>query len=79
MSRLGDIQLINQLISQVIIILPSQLFVALISITVIAFHRPRVISRADWIVLMDGGKVKTQGFYQSLIEQPGEHLEFLSP
>jgi ATP-binding cassette, subfamily C, bacterial len=47
--------------------------------TILISHRPRVISRADWIVLMDGGKVKTQGFYQSLIEQPVEHLEFLSP
>jgi ATP-binding cassette, subfamily C, bacterial len=47
--------------------------------TILISHRPRVISRADWVVLMDGGKVKIQGFYQSLIEQPGEHLEFLSP
>jgi ATP-binding cassette subfamily C protein len=46
--------------------------------TILISHRPRVISRADWVVLMDGGKVKIQGFYQSLIEQPGEHLEFLS-
>lgn len=38
MSRLGDIQSINYFISQVVITVPSQLFVALISIAVILFY-----------------------------------------
>jgi ATP-binding cassette subfamily B protein/ATP-binding cassette subfamily C protein len=46
--------------------------------TILITHRPSVIHRADWIVLMDQGKVKLQGSPDSLLAQQGEHLKFLS-
>jgi ATP-binding cassette subfamily C protein len=47
--------------------------------TVLISHRPRVISRADWIVLLEEGKLKVQGFIKDLRCQTGEHLDFLIP
>jgi ATP-binding cassette, subfamily C, bacterial len=47
--------------------------------TIIISHRPRVIERADWIVLLDNGKLKLQGTLLELRKQPGEHLDFLTP
>ncbi len=47
--------------------------------TLLISHRPRVINRADWIVLMEQGKLKMQGSLEELRSQPGEHLDFLIP
>jgi ATP-binding cassette subfamily C protein len=47
--------------------------------TILISHRPRVIERADWIVLLDQGKLKMQGSPEELRSQPGEHLDFLNP
>lgn len=47
--------------------------------TILVSHRPRVIERADWIVLLDRGKVKMQGSLEELRSQAGEHLDFLNP
>lgn len=41
-SRLGDIQQINQLVSQVVIGLPSQFFIALISLGLMLFYSPQL-------------------------------------
>ncbi len=45
--------------------------------TIMISHRPKVIQRADWIVLLEEGRLKIQGTPQELRLQPGEHLEFL--
>jgi ATP-binding cassette, subfamily C, bacterial len=47
--------------------------------TILISHRPRVIERADWIVMLQGGKLAMQGTPEELRSLPGEHLEFLSP
>jgi ATP-binding cassette subfamily C protein len=47
--------------------------------TILISHRPRVINRADWIVLLDQGKLKIQASLKKLRHQPGEHLDFLNP
>lgn len=47
--------------------------------TILITHRPKVINRADWIVLLDRGKLKTQGTLMELRSQSGEHLDFLNP
>ena len=47
--------------------------------TILISHRPRVINRADWIVLLDNGRVKLQGTVTELRSQAGEHLDFLNP
>ncbi|MEL7420472.1 MAG: peptidase domain-containing ABC transporter [Cyanobacteria bacterium J06555_3] len=45
--------------------------------TITISHRPKVIERADWIVMLDGGKLKIQGTPEELSQIPGEHLDFL--
>ncbi|WP_448265507.1 peptidase domain-containing ABC transporter [Nostoc sp. DSM 114159] len=45
--------------------------------TIMISHRPKVIGRADWIVLLEEGRLKIQGTPESLRHQPGEHLDFL--
>ncbi len=45
--------------------------------TIIISHRPPVISKADWIVMLEAGEVKLQGDRRNLDYQPGEHLQFL--
>ena len=45
--------------------------------TILISHRPRVIQRADWIVLLNNGQVKIQGTPETLRLQVGEHLDFL--
>ncbi|MEH2264978.1 peptidase domain-containing ABC transporter [Nostoc sp.] len=47
--------------------------------TILISHRPRVINRADWIVLLDQGKLKIQASLKKLRHEPGEHLDFLNP
>jgi len=45
--------------------------------TILISHRPRVIQRADWIVLLDRGRLKIQGTLEELRQQEGDHLNFL--
>ncbi len=47
--------------------------------TILISHRPRVINRADWIVLLEEGKVKLQGTVADLRAKSGDHLDFLIP
>ncbi|MFM2062557.1 MAG: hypothetical protein RLZZ507_2227 [Cyanobacteriota bacterium] len=47
--------------------------------TILITHRPKVINRADWIVLLDQGRLKIQGSLEDLKTKPGEHLDFLIP
>jgi ATP-binding cassette subfamily C protein len=47
--------------------------------TIIISHRPRVIQRAHWIVLLDKGELKLTGTPEELSQLPGEHLDFLNP
>ncbi|MEO3703541.1 peptidase domain-containing ABC transporter [Trichormus azollae] len=46
--------------------------------TILITHRPSVVNRADWIVLMDQGKVELQGSLETFLSQTGEHMKFLS-
>jgi multidrug resistance efflux pump len=46
-------------------------------ITIMISHRPKVIQRADWIVLLEEGRLKIQGTPEELRHLPGEHLDFL--
>lgn len=41
-------------------------------------HRPSVINRADWVVLLDQGQLQIQGTLLDLYSVPGDHLKFLS-
>ena len=47
--------------------------------TILISHRPRVILRADFIVLLEQGKLKVTGTSQELLQKPGDHLDFLHP
>jgi len=47
--------------------------------TIVISHRPRVISRADWVVLLDQGEVVLTGTVEELRSLPGQHLDFLNP
>ncbi|MCF2152173.1 ATP-binding cassette domain-containing protein, partial [Desmonostoc muscorum LEGE 12446] len=47
--------------------------------TIIISHRPRVIRRADFIVLLDKGQLKMQGVLEEMQVISGEHLDFLTP
>ncbi|MBR8838065.1 MAG: peptidase domain-containing ABC transporter [Stigonema ocellatum SAG 48.90 = DSM 106950] len=47
--------------------------------TIIISHRPRVILRADFIVLLEKGVLKMQGSPKDLLNIPGDHLDFLTP
>lgn len=46
--------------------------------TILITHRPSVIERADWVVLMDKGNVVIQGTPAELRHLPGDHVKFLS-
>lgn len=46
--------------------------------TILITHRPSVIKRANWVVLLDKGQVKIQGSLSDLYSVPGDHLKFLS-
>jgi ATP-binding cassette subfamily C protein len=45
--------------------------------TILISHRPQVIKRADWIVLLEAGKLQLQGTPSELLNIPGEHLDYL--
>ncbi|NJK69884.1 MAG: peptidase domain-containing ABC transporter [Microcoleus sp. CSU_2_2] len=47
--------------------------------TIFISHRPRVIDRADWIIMLERGRLKLQGSAAKLRSIPGDHLEFLHP
>ncbi|WP_017315243.1 peptidase domain-containing ABC transporter [Mastigocladopsis repens] len=47
--------------------------------TILISHRPRVITRADWIVFLEQGKWKMQGTPEELLSQSGNHIDFLTP
>ncbi|OUL21286.1 ABC transporter ATP-binding protein [Nostoc sp. RF31YmG] len=47
--------------------------------TILITHRPKVINRADWVVLLENGKLKLQGSLDDLRTKPGDHLDFLIP
>lgn len=47
--------------------------------TILISHRPRVIQRANWIILLDKGELKLTGTPEELSKLPGEHLDFLNP
>ncbi|MBD2681039.1 MULTISPECIES: peptidase domain-containing ABC transporter [Nostoc] len=47
--------------------------------TILITHRPKVVNRADWIVLLDSGKLKLQGSLEDLRTKPGDHIDFLIP
>lgn len=45
--------------------------------TIMISHRPPVIRRADWIVMLDEGRLQLQGAPEKLNYQAGEHHKFL--
>lgn len=45
--------------------------------TILISHRPNVIQRADWIVMLDQGRFKIQGTPAELSRIPGDHLSFI--
>jgi ATP-binding cassette, subfamily C, bacterial len=46
--------------------------------TILISHRPKVINRADWIVLLEQGRLKLQGSVTELQAKTGDHLDFLN-
>lgn len=47
--------------------------------TILITHRPAVVDRAEWVVLMNQGKLVVQGILSELRQAPGEHLKFFLP
>ncbi len=47
--------------------------------TIFISHRPRVIGRADWIILLNRGQLELEGSVESLRAKHGNHLDFLNP
>jgi ABC-type bacteriocin/lantibiotic exporter with double-glycine peptidase domain len=45
--------------------------------TILISHRPNVIQRADWIVMLDQGRLKIQGTPAELSGIPGDHMSFI--
>lgn len=45
--------------------------------TITISHRPKVIGRADWIVMLESGHLKIQGTPEDLRSFDGDHLDFL--
>jgi ABC-type bacteriocin/lantibiotic exporter with double-glycine peptidase domain len=45
--------------------------------TILISHRPKVIRRADWIVVLEQGRLQIQGTPEQLRQIPGNHLDFL--
>jgi ATP-binding cassette, subfamily C, bacterial len=46
--------------------------------TIVISHRPQVIDRADWVIVLEQGTCLLQGSAQDLRQKPGSHLAFLS-
>ena len=47
--------------------------------TILISHRPRVINRADWVVVLDRGQLVLQGSPETLHSKPGPHQDLLVP
>jgi ATP-binding cassette subfamily C protein len=47
--------------------------------TILISHRPRVVERADWIIVLDQGRVVLEGNPAELRTKPGNYLNFLNP
>jgi ATP-binding cassette subfamily C protein len=47
--------------------------------TILISHRPRVVERADWIIVLDQGRVVLEGDPADLRTKPGNYLNFLNP
>jgi ATP-binding cassette, subfamily C, bacterial len=47
--------------------------------TILISHRPRVITRADWIIYLEKGQLELQGSVEDLRSHSGAHLDFLTP
>jgi ATP-binding cassette, subfamily C, bacterial len=47
--------------------------------TILISHRPRVVQRADWLVLMNQGTLQLQGRPDELQQLAGDHAYFLNP
>lgn len=47
--------------------------------TILISHRPKVINRADWIVLLEKGKLQFNGSIEEFLLLDGKHLEFIIP
>ena len=47
--------------------------------TILITHRPAVVDRAEWVVLMNKGKLVVQGPLSELRQAPGEYLKFFLP
>lgn len=45
--------------------------------TILISHRPSVIQRVDWIVMLEQGRIQLQGTPDELSRRPGKHLAFL--
>jgi ABC-type bacteriocin/lantibiotic exporter with double-glycine peptidase domain len=45
--------------------------------TILISHRPQVIQQADWIVMLEQGRLKIEGTPEMLRQQVGDHLDFL--
>ncbi len=45
--------------------------------TIMISHRPKVIERADWVIMLEKGNLKIQGSPKELHYIPGEHQDFL--
>ena len=45
--------------------------------TILITHRPQVINRADWVIMLDGGKLQSQGSLEELKFRRGEHQDFI--
>ena len=47
--------------------------------TIMISHRPKVIERADYLIMLDRGQLQIQGTPEELRTVPGEHQDFLVP
>ncbi|WP_143728019.1 ATP-binding cassette domain-containing protein, partial [Moorena bouillonii] len=45
--------------------------------TIMISHRPKVIQRANWIIMLEKGKLQIQGTPEELHSLAGDHLDFL--
>ena len=45
--------------------------------TILISHRPKVIQRADWVVMLEQGQLHIEGTVETLLNQAGDHLDFL--
>ncbi|MEH2079124.1 MAG: peptidase domain-containing ABC transporter [Nostoc sp.] len=45
--------------------------------TILISHRPKVVQCADWVVMLELGRLKIQGTPADLRQQAGSHLDFL--